>query len=137
MKSPSFMRKTLLPALLGIFLVAGSAHAQVRINITIAPPAPLYEAIPTVAPGYIWAPGYWAWHGDQHIWVRGRTIVQRPGYYWQPDRWEQRDAVYYRYPGTWALDPQRSAPPPKKEKKEKKERKEKKSKHDNRDNGNR
>ncbi len=54
--------------------------------------------------GYVWAPGYWAWNHDRHIWVRGRTIVQRTGYRWQPDRWEQRGNGYYRQPGSWARD---------------------------------
>ena len=70
----------------------------------IAPPAPQYEAAPVLAPGYVWAPGYWAWSGDRHIWVRGRTIVQRVGYRWEPDRWEQRNGTYYRHVGRWERD---------------------------------
>ncbi len=57
-----------------------------------------------VPPGYVWAPGYWAWNNDRHIWVRGRTIVQRSGYRWEPDRWEQRGDGYYRHPGNWARE---------------------------------
>ena len=83
---------------------AAPAFAQVTVNITVGPPAPLYEAVPVMAPGYVWAPGYWAWHGDRHIWVRGRTIVQRVGYRWEPDVWEQRSNVYYRHPGRWERD---------------------------------
>ena len=76
---PSMLLSTLLAA-------AGAtapAYAQVSFNINIAPPAPQYEAAPQLAPGYTWAPGYWAWHGDRHVWVRGRTIVQRVGYVWR------------------------------------------------------
>ncbi len=57
-----------------------------------------------MAPGYIWAPGYWAWHDDRHIWIRGRTIVQRTGYRWEPDRWDQRGSGYYQTPGRWQQD---------------------------------
>ena len=92
------------------------ALAQVSVNITIAPPSPLYEAVPVMGPGYVWAPGYWAWHGDRHIWVHGRSIVQRSGYRWEPDRWDQRNSAYYQTPGHWQRDgylvvtPQRKPP---------------------------
>jgi len=81
--------------------IAMPAFAQISINISIAPPSPIYESAPVMAPGYVWAPGYWAWHGDRHVWIRGRTIVQRVGYRWEPDRWEQRSNGYYRHPGNW------------------------------------
>lgn len=81
--------------------IAMPTVAQISINISIAPPAPIYESAPVMAPGYIWAPGYWAWHDDRHVWIRGRSIVQRVGYRWEPDRWEQRGNGYYRQPGNW------------------------------------
>lgn len=91
--------------LLSLALVAsGAAFAQISFNIVVAPPTPQYERVPVVQPGYVWAPGYWAWANDRHVWVRGRTIVQRPGYVWQPDRWEQRNGTYYRQAGRWAYD---------------------------------
>jgi hypothetical protein len=78
--------------------------AQVSFNIHVGPPQPMYEPIPMMAPGYVWAPGYWAWNNDRHIWMHGRAIVQRTGYRWEPDRWEQRGNGYYRHPGNWARD---------------------------------
>lgn len=87
---------------------ASAAFAQVNVNILFAPPAPpapMHEVVPMMAPGYVWAPGYWAWNLDRHIWVRGRTMVQRTGYRWEPDRWEQRDGHYMRQPGRWMLEP--------------------------------
>jgi len=83
---------------------AAPAFAQVSVNINIGPPAQQYEMVPVMTPGYVWAPGYWAWHGDHYIWVRGRTMVQRVGYRWEPDRWEQRGANYYRQAGRWEHD---------------------------------
>ena len=85
-------------------LISTQSLAQLNINITLAPPAPIYETIPMMEPGYIWAPGYWAWHDDRHIWIRGRTIVQRTGYRWEPDRWDQRGSGYYQTPGRWQQD---------------------------------
>ena len=72
-----------------------------RTALAIAPPVPIYESAPTMAPGYVWAPGYWVWFNDRHIWIRGRTIVQRVGYQWEPTRWEQRDDGYVRHQGNW------------------------------------
>jgi hypothetical protein len=87
---------------LSVALAAGSsAFAQISFNIVVAPPAPMYEVAPTLQPGYVWAPGYWAWSNDRHIWVRGRTIVQRDGYNWVPDRWEQQGGSYVRRSGHW------------------------------------
>lgn len=104
MKSSLKIRHLVLSVLVAASAVALPAMAQVSVNINLGPPAPLYEARPVIAPGYVWAPGYWTLNGDRHIWVRGRTIVQRPGYVWAPDRWEQRGTVYVRQPGTWQHD---------------------------------
>jgi hypothetical protein len=91
--------------LFSVLLIAGvAAQAQVSWSITIGPPPPIYEAVPMLPQGYVWAPGYWAWNNDSHVWVRGRSIMQRPGYRWEPDRWEQRGNGYYRQPGNWARD---------------------------------
>lgn len=91
--------------LLSATLVAGTAAlAQVSFSINIGPPPPIMEVVPMMQPGYVWAPGYWAWNHDGHVWVRGRSMVQRMGYRWEPDRWEQRGGAYYRHPGKWARD---------------------------------
>ena len=87
---------------LSLALAAGtSAFAQINFNIVVAPPALLQEVAPMLQPGQVWAPGYWAWNNDRHVWVRGRTMVQRDGYRWTPDRWVQQGAVYVRQPGRW------------------------------------
>jgi len=95
-------------ALLSLTLAAGAfaapAYAQISLNVNIGPPAPQYEIIPTMAPGYVWAPGYWGWTGERHVWIRGRSIVQRAGYIWAPDRWDQRSSGYYRTAGHWEQD---------------------------------
>ncbi|HEX5698608.1 MAG TPA: YXWGXW repeat-containing protein [Rhodoferax sp.] len=96
------MARSLLLAL--ALAAGGTAFAQISVNIVIAPPAPMYEVVPVMQPGYVWAPGYWAWTNERHVWVRGRTMVQRDGYKWVPDRWEQRNGTYYRQAGRWAYD---------------------------------
>ena len=104
MRSASTVRRLLQSIVLAASCAAGTSFAQVNVNISLAPPQPQYEAMPVIAPGYAWAPGYWTWHGDRYIWIRGRTIVQRSGYRWEPDRWEHRDGRYFRQEGRWERD---------------------------------
>lgn len=109
------LQRTLAITALAIAAQVGfqaSAMAQVSFNIQVGPPSPIYEQVPVMPAGYVWAPGYWAWHGDRHIWVHGRSMVQRVGYRWQPDAWEQRNNQYYRNPGRWERDTGYRAPPP-------------------------
>jgi hypothetical protein len=105
----SYLTRSLVIAMT---LAAGTgAWAQVSFSINVGPPPPVYEAVPMQPPGYIWAPGYWAWNNDHHVWIRGRSIVERNGYRWEPDRWEQRGSTYYRQPGNWARDNDARPPP--------------------------
>ena len=105
MKRTNAIRNPLLALLLATSAsFAAPAYAQISVNISLAPPAPQYEVMPTIPSGYIWAPGYWGWSGERHVWVRGRTIAQREGYRWQPDRWDERDHKYYRTAGYWERD---------------------------------
>ncbi|MBC7415476.1 MAG: YXWGXW repeat-containing protein [Herminiimonas sp.] len=89
MKSNNCIIRTALAA--AVLSICGGllpAHAQVSVNINIAPPQPQYEVVPTLRSGYAWAPGYWAWQGRDYQWVRGHQIAQRPGYRWVADHWE-------------------------------------------------
>ena len=104
MKPNSTTRNLLLSLALAAAAFAAPAYAQVSFQVYLAPPAPQYEVVPIIAPGYVWAPGYWGWSGDHHVWVRGRSIVQRDGYRWEPDRWDQRNSGYYRTVGHWEQD---------------------------------
>jgi hypothetical protein len=104
MNRTNALRNLSLSLLLAAGAIAAPAYAQISISINLAPPAPQYEIVPVMQPGYVWAPGYWGWNGDHHVWVRGRPIVQREGYRWEPDRWDQRDQGYYRTAGHWQRD---------------------------------
>lgn len=119
MNRTNTIRNLLLSLLLAASAFAAPAYAQVSVNINLAPPAPQYEVVPVLSPGYVWAPGYWGWNGDRHIWIRGRSIVQRDGFRWQPDRWEQRDRSYFRTGGHWQRDHDFKPVKMKKEKKNK------------------
>ena len=78
------------------------ARVDVHVEIGVPPPVAVIETAPALRSGYVYAPGYWAWNGDRHVWVRGRTIVERPGYSWVADRWEPVGGRYRFVPGYWA-----------------------------------
>jgi hypothetical protein len=63
---------------------SGSALARTVI-IEIAPPPARVEVVPMQRHGYTWAPGYWGWQRNQHVWVKGHTIRTRSGYAWTPE----------------------------------------------------
>jgi len=98
------LRKLSLSLLVAASVLASPAFADSIFTINLAPPEPEREVVPVLQPGYVWAPGYWGWAGDRHVWVRGRPIYQRTGYSWEPDRWEKRDNGYYRSVGHWKHD---------------------------------
>ena len=93
-------------------LCAVSAASQARVDVSVVigvpPPAVVVETAPAPRSGYVYAPGYWGWDGHRHVWVRGRTIVERPGYTWVSDRWEPAGGQYRFVPGYW--EPVRSHP---------------------------
>lgn len=98
-----FMRNVLLCGLIALGSVAMPAVAQVNINIELGvpPPAPRYEVVPPPRSGYAWAPGYWHWENERHVWVEGHWIEARPGHYWVADRWEAKNGRYHYKPGHW------------------------------------
>ncbi|HEV8094905.1 MAG TPA: hypothetical protein VGP71_04195 [Burkholderiales bacterium] len=81
---------------------AAFARVDVVVQVGVPPPAPVVEVIPAPRAGYVWAPGYWGWNGDRHVWIRGRYVVERPGYSWVADRWVPSGAHWRHEPGYWA-----------------------------------
>ncbi len=98
-------RNVLLSAAIALSSLAMPAAAQLNIIIGVAPPAPRYEVVPAPRVGFAWAPGYWSWEGQRHVWATGRWIEARPGSHWVADRWEPRDGRHYYSPGRWENAP--------------------------------
>ena len=103
------LRRTLQPVLLTLALAGASAptasFAQISagLSITVAPPAlPVYAQPAIPAPGYIWAPGYWAWGAAGYYWVPG-TWVRPPaiGLLWTPGYWGWAGGAYAWHAGYW------------------------------------
>ncbi len=94
-----------ITALSATLPLANPGRAQVSITISTVlapPPLPFYEQPAIPAEGYLWAPGYWAWDGDDYYWVPG-AWVEPPsvGLLWTPGYWGWRDSVYIYNTGYW------------------------------------
>ena len=80
-----------------------TAPAQFAVAITIAPPAlPLYEQPICPGPGYLWAPGYWAWGPGGYYWVPGTWVLAPVGLLWTPGHWAWDDGAFVWNAGYWA-----------------------------------
>ena len=75
-----------------------------REVIIVREPPPLRrEVVPArPVPGQIWISGYWAWHGDRHIWVGGHfERPPRTRAVWVEPRWERRSGGHIFIEGFW------------------------------------
>lgn len=102
-----FVRKLILSSVLmlggAVMLpLSASAHTAINVDVRIAPPAPRVEVVPAPRTGYLWSPGYWQWHGYQHVWVAGHWVRERRGYHWMPEHWEANGARWRFHRGHWA-----------------------------------
>jgi len=97
-------QRLLLIALLmsaGAMTAPAFVSAGVNVDIDVAPPVAQVETVPGPRAGFIWAPGYWAWHRHSHVWVRGHWLRARRGYHWVPDNWEHAGPHWHYAPGHW------------------------------------
>jgi hypothetical protein len=86
-----------------LFVMPAISSAAVFLSVDIAPPAlPVYVQPEVPGPGYIWAPGYWAYGPDGYYWVPG-TWVLAPyvGALWTPGYWGWGGAAYLWHGGYW------------------------------------
>lgn len=84
-------------------LVPASSFAGVLISVNIAPPVlPVYEQPPCPEPGWMWAPGYWAYGPDGYYWVPGAWVpAPYEGALWTPPFWGWSGGLYIFHPGYW------------------------------------
>ena len=88
-------------------ILSTPAFARVNVNIDVGTPPPpaRVEVVPEPRPGYVWAPGHWAWDGGRHVWREGHWIRERHGYRWAPDRWTEhqgpRGSRWHYETGHW------------------------------------
>jgi len=100
-------RKLILGTIAAAALLGGAAQAAPAVVatgpdgvvISVAPPAPIFEAIPGDREGYVWAPGHYAWRDGRYVWRQGHWIADRPGWEWREARWVQRSDGSWRMVG--------------------------------------
>ncbi|HKT19107.1 MAG TPA: YXWGXW repeat-containing protein, partial [Stellaceae bacterium] len=80
-----------------------AAQVNVGVSITVPPPVlPVYSQPVIPGPGYIWAPGYWAWGPYGYYWVPGTWVLPPAvGLLWTPGYWAWNDGVYFWHAGYW------------------------------------
>ena len=96
--------KVLLAAMIAASLgggIATSAHAA-TVYVKVAPPPMPAEVAPPARRGYVWAPGYWNWRGQRHVWVKGAWMRARNGYAYHVPTWQERDGRWFQQRGRWA-----------------------------------
>jgi hypothetical protein len=96
--------RALIAFLITAVLASSPSSAQIiGVSIRIGPPLiPVYVQPPIPGPGYIWAPGYWAWGDDDYYWVPGTWVVAPVvGYLWTPGYWGWSDGFYVWHRGYW------------------------------------
>jgi len=93
----------LLAAMILGMPAASNAQIAVGISVRIGPPAlPVYVQPVCPAPGYIWAPGYWAYGEDGYYWVPGTWVLApEVGFLWTPGYWGFAEGVYVWHGGYW------------------------------------
>ena len=79
-----------------------ASAADFNVELNVAPPPPRVESMPPApGEGYVWAPGYWNWSGNQYVWSEGRYVQGRRGEHWVPDRWNEHEGRYRFERGHW------------------------------------
>jgi hypothetical protein len=100
------VRSMLLALVIAGGISSGSALAR-TIIVEVAPPPARVEVVPVQRHGYTWAPGYWSWQRNQHVWVRGHPMRARSGYAWAPDRWTEVNGRHQFQRGSWTRGSER------------------------------
>jgi len=99
MRASRYLNAMILAVLL--LAIPAVSFAGVFVNITIGPPAlPVYAQPICPGPGYIWAPGYWAYGPDGYFWVPGTWVVApQPGLLWTPGYWAYGPTGFFLWHG--------------------------------------
>ena len=95
------LKRTLLSALILATLGGYGKLAVADVVVRVAPPPMRSEVVPSPRRGYVWSPGHWEWRRQQHVWVGGNWLRDRPGYRYRSPSWAERDGRWAMQNGGW------------------------------------
>ena len=96
------MNKTFVAAAIAAAFTFGTLPAMAAtVWVNVAPPELRVEQAPAARPGYQWAPGYWNWQGQHHVWHNGNWVRERQGYTYMQPQWVERDGRWQQHSGQW------------------------------------
>lgn len=95
------LKRALITVVLMSTLGGLGGPAAAEIVVRVAPPPVRSEMVPAPRRGYIWTPGHWEWRRQQHVWVGGAWLRDRPGYMYRNPEWRQRDGRWVMQHGGW------------------------------------
>ena len=81
------IKKVLFISMMAASVGGAAVPAAAAIYVQVGPPEMRVEAVPAPRHGYVWAPGYWNYRGNQHVWAKGTWVHERPGYAYHSPKW--------------------------------------------------
>jgi hypothetical protein len=96
--------KTLVAAAIAAALSFSTLPTRAATNVWVraAPPELRVEEVPAARAGYQWAPGYWNWQGQRHVWHSGNWVRERRGYTYRQPQWVERNGRWQQQRGQWS-----------------------------------
>lgn len=95
------IRKLVVAAMLAASFGGITIPASAALIVHVAPPPPRHEVAPAPRPGHVWVGGHWGWKNNQHRWIKGTWIRERPGYWYNQPAWVERDGRWQMERGNW------------------------------------
>jgi len=96
------IKKVLFISMMAASVGGVAVPAAAAIYVQVGPPEMRVEAVPAPRHGYVWAPGYWNYRGNQHVWVKGTWVHERPGYAYHSPKWVEHDGRWSQERAHWA-----------------------------------
>jgi hypothetical protein len=96
------IKKVLFISMMAASVGGIAVPAAATIYVQVGPPEMRVEAVPAPRHGYVWAPGYWNYRGNQHVWAKGTWVRERPGYAYHSPKWVEHDGRWSQERAHWA-----------------------------------
>lgn len=96
-----FWRETVVPT--PAPMVVATPAPSTQVIVVTAPPPPRQEVMyMRPSPRHEWVSGFWAWRGNQYVWLAGHWEQPPRGHHhWEAPRWDRRGGNYIFIEGHW------------------------------------